>query len=789
MARSTHLAQQDISSLRLVLGNYYVNTATFTESGSGAAMTVKASIEYPAGTFTQVLFSTLTAGTIADGGLLVSDSVSVAIPKGAVFFVRQYLVSTKGIPYSSEETPAETDGLILASSDPGDLTLSGTVAFNSSRWITPAAIIAPTTKRSYAMIGDNRIRGKKSNTTVTGLYDPPIGIGDFEQNMRDAAHLSVAFNGTTAAQYLASNSIRSQLVAYCSDVLVGYGINDLARGTSATATRSDIEALIALYGKRTFVGIVGPRTTGTFTTLPGQTPFTQEAARQTLNGYIRSGLAGASGFVDITDGLESRTSPGKWRANLTEDGINATIAGYRESRLQNPMTGGGRMIYASTNPDKAGAVSAITGVKFLVQGGDGGSAIYTEDDNAAYYSQAPYWDIRDCAFLVVNADLAAPAKWGWGIAFELHQNNGSAFSGNDVFGAFDPTLPAAQQIESLGISLGTDGTNAAIAVLISHNRLWYLHTALVLGEEVLAFWFDKNECIKCYRGIYAPADYIGDGVVLQADTRITDNHIKACVNGIDVTQRQLMHIAANQVSPDSAFYDNGLGFTGIRLANCQKYRLDGNSITIAEDLAWPGTIRGLHLVSCLSGQINMQKVNSYFDDAITLQTCKALQFDNIQLTPAVNQIPQAGFVFSGACRNIQIGLVQYADPEPTDRYRFDDAGTTINDLTLTADEWNVPGEATTISPSPTGVLTVTRRAHAVNTSSPANVTSIVGPSVRNGVRLTLHATSSSNALTLVDGGNLLLAGNFVSTNARDMIELEYYKVFAAWLEISRSDNQ
>ena len=64
MTRSPHYSRTDITSLQIVIPNWYVNpSSTHAEIGSGADATVTASIEYPENTFTQILFSG-TAATV-----------------------------------------------------------------------------------------------------------------------------------------------------------------------------------------------------------------------------------------------------------------------------------------------------------------------------------------------------------------------------------------------------------------------------------------------------------------------------------------------------------------------------------------------------------------------------------------------------------------------------------------------------------------------------------------------------------------------------------------------------
>lgn len=343
----------------------------------------------------------------------------------------------------------------------------------------------------------------------------------------------------------------------------------------------------------------------------------------------------------------------------------------------------GNGIYCSTSQNRKSQHSVIENVRFARSGSNGGKAIYTQHDNAALYTQSPHWFIRRCTFMDHDAPYTLPpsngevSRYGWECCFDLSHSNGSVFENNDVYGAFNPKVAVDGQLQSIGVRLGSDNTNGVTATAISMNRLWYLHTALFIGEDVLAFWFQNNECIKCFRGIYAPADFGRDGEVLQADTRVLDNNITTCSVGIDLTNRQMFRLRGNNCNSDPAYFDNGLGFTGVKLTNCLKFLIEDLSVNLARGHAgWSGKKYGVHLVHCGSAQFVMVQISRYVDDAIRIETSNDLQFDWLQLT----QISKAGFSFGGPCKNIQIGHVQYVHSEPISKYRFDDTDTQMMDL-------------------------------------------------------------------------------------------------------------
>lgn len=460
----------------------------------------------------------------------------------------------------------------------------------------------------------------------------------------------------------------------------------------------------------------------------------------------------------------------------------------------------GNGIYCSTNVARKAQFSNIKEVIISRKGSNGGKGIYTRDNNAPFQTQSSHWHIEKCWFLQTDAQYTYPPSTGdlqtyaWATSIRIAQSNGTVIRDNDILGNYDVRLSdASQSFKSIGIYLGTEPSNTGgiIATDIGPNRIWYHHTPLYVGEDVLAFWFHKNECIKCFRGVYAPADSGGDGVVSQADTRIFDNYITTSSGSIELVNRQLLHIDNNHLNSDPAYYDNGNGWNGLRLENCVKFHVNNNTANMsAEHHDWLGNKRAFSIKGSQGGEFSGNKCSGYINDMFYMDTCTYMQFNLSQMSIGASWLAdsKAGYAFLGTNTEIQIGATQYVSSEPVARYRFDDSGTTIESLSISQDRWVVPGPTMSAVPV-SGVLTVDRMSVAVTTTSaPQTVTSIVGTYVRNGCRLRLRPSATANALTLVDGGNLRLAGNFVSTSASNVILLEWDATFNGWVELSRSLN-
>jgi len=331
MCRTMSFARDTISALRVAWANWFV-TAAGGEQGAGGTMTINASIEYPAGTFTQVKFSAGATGTIANGTTLVSDSVAVIIPDGAQFWVRWFVASTVALPMTSSppslRNTAQGDAFVAAGTDQ---TMSGTVTDDGGTWsMWPVAIIGSTTRRTIAYLGDSRVVGQQDDFTGT--------TGDMGQLERPFAPvyggITLACPGETAAQFLASNSKRLALATYCSTAICEYGINDLAASVTAVTLQTRISSIAALFaGKDFYVTTLVPDTTGAWTLTNGsdQTVTAFEAQRVAYNTWARANNGGFTGFFDHASVVESSLNSGKWIADgttnkYTRDGLHENAA-------------------------------------------------------------------------------------------------------------------------------------------------------------------------------------------------------------------------------------------------------------------------------------------------------------------------------------------------------------------------------------------------------------------------------------------------------------------------------
>jgi hypothetical protein len=331
MSRSRHLCQQAVTSLQIVVSNFYVPETggnLGVEMAPGSTATVTASIEYPAGTFTQVTFGGSASGTVPDGGVLFSDFVSVTIPQGATFYVRQYITTAAGMVYSDNGSIDYTngDGFKFGASGIADQTMGGTVTHNDNfNGFFPLAILGTTNRASVAIIGDSRAYGYQD------IYSDTSGDrGELARSIGPSlAYMSLTTPSDKAALWVASHTNRLQIAKYCSHAVIQLGINDISGGRTASQLIADYATIAGLIGKPIFCCTLAPRSNSTdsWQTVANQTAFAQEAQRSSFNTSVRAGLSGFAGYFEIADQVESARNSGKWRADtvrtVTDFAINS----------------------------------------------------------------------------------------------------------------------------------------------------------------------------------------------------------------------------------------------------------------------------------------------------------------------------------------------------------------------------------------------------------------------------------------------------------------------------------
>lgn len=329
MAESYHVATDDIVQLKLVFANWYMSGtytvgASHTETATGGTASITASINYPIGTtFTQALFGGNATASVASGAQVVSDWITVAIPKGTTFAVREWFSNTAGgIVYTDAPVGPGPPGTLMnfGASGVADQTLGGSISNVSNVGNMPCGILGMTKQGTVAIFGDSRswgegdfisTRAQETGNISRSLLADSIGFIS-TSNAADAAYSFLASTYTN----------RLALAAYCSHTIIQYGINDLSAAggnQSATTLEANLATIRGLIGLPAYLPTLEPLPTGE--TL-GNTN------RVVHNTNVRAGLAGYLGFFELSNIVETSFNSSVWISGYTADNLHENSTGY-----------------------------------------------------------------------------------------------------------------------------------------------------------------------------------------------------------------------------------------------------------------------------------------------------------------------------------------------------------------------------------------------------------------------------------------------------------------------------
>lgn len=340
MARSAHVATDNLTSIKLAFSNFYnagnLATGSIADIGLGASATITASVEYPAATFTQVTFSASATGTILDIGILLSDYLTVNIPFGATFWVRTFWHNTAGCLYNAWQNSFLGEATALSATVISDQTMSGTITNSGSFSYPPIAILGITRTASVIIVGDSIGAGyndtEDSSASATG-YNAKIGLVARSLGTTPFLNLSVA--AESANNFLTDATARKLLIPKGSSLITQLGTNDVA-GLTPAQLLAKLQAIWALAssGQKLYQTTITPNTSTSdgWTSGAGQTPAASNSTRITFNTNVRAILSGATGYYDLDSAVESSLNSGLWIFSpsppYTGDGLHPNTAGY-----------------------------------------------------------------------------------------------------------------------------------------------------------------------------------------------------------------------------------------------------------------------------------------------------------------------------------------------------------------------------------------------------------------------------------------------------------------------------
>lgn len=346
-SRSHHVARDDIAALQIELPNWYwARSGTGPETNGGGNVTVTASIEYPAGVFTQVKWSGATSKVIASGASALSDMIAVTIPNGASFWVRTFVNAVTAIVFCEGNTGfarrdlANGEAYEYSASTTTDKTMGGTVndvGAASTPIYVPTAIIAYTRRPSFLLIGNSRDWG------FTDTHDGSGDLGDICRSLGPSyGYINAGCAGDTFSAFIAGSTQRQALKQYVSHVIIGDAINALrsnGQNKSAATVLTELQSILAFFSdkRRITTTLGGPRSTSSdsWAALNGvnQTADANNAEAAAYNNAIRAGVANSDAYFEIMDQVENVRGQGKWWTTgvaqaTTTDGLHSTQLGY-----------------------------------------------------------------------------------------------------------------------------------------------------------------------------------------------------------------------------------------------------------------------------------------------------------------------------------------------------------------------------------------------------------------------------------------------------------------------------
>lgn len=330
-ARTAHYARDAISSLQILLCNWYVN-AGVGETGQGGAQTVTASIEYPVGTFTQIKFGGNASYAIPDLASIVSDAAVVSIPKGALFFIRVYRVNAVSIIFSSRHINLTLGDAVNNTN--ADQTMSGTVTDNGNGSLVPVqGIVGTTALPSIGVIGSSRMVGYTDFT-----YDSTGETGYARMFGGSFAYMDFSVSGDKTLSVAGSGGSkrRALLAQYCSRLWLDPGLNDISNGVTAASVMTSLSGMASAWPgglSKVIMNDEAAYTTSTdgWTTTANQTVSGFEAQRVALNTSINA-LTGYNQIVQTNTFDGNGTNSQFWNnpvvggSQFTPDGIHENTA-------------------------------------------------------------------------------------------------------------------------------------------------------------------------------------------------------------------------------------------------------------------------------------------------------------------------------------------------------------------------------------------------------------------------------------------------------------------------------
>ncbi|MCI1005216.1 hypothetical protein [Herbaspirillum sp. C7C8] len=340
---SIHKAGADMYGARIGYVNYYGQQEV---QGAGTIQIAWA-LEYPIGRDDLQIFTTDGSefGAAGPGGETITDWLTFdrVIPKGSDYKLFPFIYSSaSGIPgcYSGPQpfvNGASTYGLAIqsgsattalnylfnqtTSAQRAALANNGTITSNVQ--VVPMCILSNTTNKALAICGDSRFAGQNSASPYNFDYvsDASLKQCAGERVFGECAPwINLAASGDSLGNFTVSGgSRRHQFMKFCTDIVNGYGTNDIDGAASDAALQALDTAFASLKyvaGKRLWGVTLPPKGTSSnqMIDLAGQTPSVGDTRRLNLNAWRKSADIYTGGVLDYA-AVVSDAATGKFKAN------------------------------------------------------------------------------------------------------------------------------------------------------------------------------------------------------------------------------------------------------------------------------------------------------------------------------------------------------------------------------------------------------------------------------------------------------------------------------------------
>lgn len=323
---SRHVARGAGALLRCWWGDHVaVVPATDTGDGAGANdLTVAAEVRIGTDVY-PCYFKGVSTTTVHPNEVVGCDAIGAAWADGQVIEVRTFVTVTAGqkIPRGLYLSTANGEGSVA-----GSALGVASPTLGSGYGYTPLALTAgrSSATRTIGLLGDSILNG----ALAAGSYDSSGGWGARLCETEGLPHVNVSWHSQQAQYWRGQvRARRMALLTGCTEVVLALGRNDVTNSRTLAQMQADlVEIATALkrFGALRVIGAtVTPSTTGSWSTLAGQTVTANDQARLDLNTWLRTVPAPFDAVLDVAAAVEAPTAPGKWDVSggaLTSDGVH-----------------------------------------------------------------------------------------------------------------------------------------------------------------------------------------------------------------------------------------------------------------------------------------------------------------------------------------------------------------------------------------------------------------------------------------------------------------------------------